>query len=209
VDFCRQIVPILLKGYGYYELGWLHRFSTDFGLFQVAYQGSPETAYLDVGYAFPGGFPVDVVGRGKWVNVTQDPTTGLITVGNPYTKRTPWYNQTDLNIQQNFKIGETKALSFSGTLTNLLNQRAVTSVVEQIDSNTSQSYVAPGGHTLFDGTAFYSAAFQAYALAPALNASPSNTVNGTNGPITINSGYGQPNWNQLGRTIRIALRFTF
>ena len=200
--------PNTFKGYVYYELAWLRKFTTNFGIFQVAYQGSPETAYADVGYAFPGGFPVDVVGRGKWANISQDPTTGLITVGNPYINRTPWFNQTDFNVQQNFKIGESKVLSFSGTLTNLLNQRAVTSVVEQIDSNTSQNYIAPGGHTLFDGTDFYSAAFHAYPLAPALNASPSNAVSG-NGPITINSGYGQPNRYQQGRTIRIILRFTF
>src|SRR5580692_5618285 len=81
--------PNTFKGYVYYELGWMHKFTTDFGLFQVFYQGSPETSYIDVGYAFPGGFPTEVFGRGKWVDVGQDPTTGAITMSSPYTKRTP------------------------------------------------------------------------------------------------------------------------
>jgi hypothetical protein len=201
--------PSTFKGYAYYSLGWLRNFSTDFGLFQVAYQGSPETAYLDVGYAFPGGFPVDVVGRGKWADVTQDPSTGAITIGNPYTKRTPWFTQTDFNVTQNFKISERLGLSFSGILTNLFNQRSITSVVEQVDTNISQSYIAPGGHTLFDGTAFYQAAFHSYPLGPLLNNSPSNAVLPNGGPITVNSGYGQPNRYQQGRTIRIAAKLTF
>jgi len=39
--------PNTFKGYVYYELGWLKSFSTDFGIFQVIYQGSPETSYMD------------------------------------------------------------------------------------------------------------------------------------------------------------------
>jgi hypothetical protein len=44
-----------------------------------------------------------------------------------------------------------------------------------------------------------------------LNSSPSNTINGGKGPgpVTINSGYGQPNRYQAGRTIRLGVRFTF
>jgi hypothetical protein len=197
--------PNTFKGYVYYELGWLHRFTTNFGIFQAAYQGSPETSFLDVGYAFPGGFPTEVYGRGKWVDVTQNPTTGLISVSAPYAKRTPWFNQTDFNVQQNFKIGESKVLSFSGTLTNLLNQRAVTSVGEQIDSNTAQNFIAPGGFWIVDGTPFYTASFHKYDPTALMNAAFSNGGS----PLTINSAYGQPNRYQQGRTIRIGLRFTF
>jgi len=198
--------PNALKGYVYYELGWLHKFTTDLGIFQVMYQGSPETSYVDVGFAFPGGFPTYPYNIDKWVNITQDPTTGLITVGNPVTKRTPWYNQTDFNLKQNFKIGETKVISFSGTLTNLLNERSVTAVGEQIDSNTAQNYIGPGGHTLFDGTPFYAATFHAYNVPALMNSAVSSA---TGGPLTVNSAYGQPNRYQAGRTIRIGLQFTF
>ena len=63
--------PNTFKGYVYYELGWLHKFTTDFGIFQTAYQGSPESSYIDVGYAFPGGFPVNVFTRSDWANVSR------------------------------------------------------------------------------------------------------------------------------------------
>jgi hypothetical protein len=212
--------PNTFKGYAYYDLNWMRHFSTQFGIFQVLYQGSPLTSYLDAGFAFAtgfnvpnagGGFPVDVVNRGKWVNVTQDPTTGAITVGAPFTRRTPWYNQTDFNFTQNYKISESKTLGFSATITNLLNQQSVTQVSGNIDSGFAQNFIAPGGHTLFDGVAFYSAVEHPYDFAALLNSSPSNTINGGKGPgpVTINSGYGQPNRYQAGRTIRLGVRFTF
>lgn len=202
--------PNTFKGYVYYELGWLHKFTTDFGIFQVMYQGSPETSYLDVGNSFPSGlsggaFPVDVVNRGKWVDVTQDPNTGLITVGAPYTKRTPWYNQTDFNLQQNYKIGETKALAFTATFTNILNQHSVTSVEGNIDSGFNYNYIAPGGANSSAGTPFYAATFHPYNFAALMNASYTNS----GGPLTVSSAYGQPNRYQIGRTIRLGLRFTF
>jgi len=212
--------PNTFKGYAYYELGWLRHFTTQFGIFQVLYQGSPLTSYLDAGFAFQtgynvpnagGGFPVDVVNRGKWANVTQDPTTGAITVGSPYTKRTPWYNQTDFNLTQNYRITESKTLGFSATITNLLNERSVTQLQANIDSGFSPNYIAPGGHTLFDGIPFYTSAFQPYNFAALLNSAPSNTTLGGKGPgpVTINSGYGLPNRYQAGRTMRLGVHFTF
>jgi hypothetical protein len=203
--------PNTFKGYTYYELSWLKNFATTFGIFQVLYQGSPLTSYLDVGNSFPSGltggaFPVDVVNRGKWVNVTQDPTTGAITVGSPYTKRTPWYNQTDFNFTQNYKIGETKVVSFSAIFTNLLNSRSVTQVEGNISSGFSANYIAPGGLITSAGTPFYAATFHPYDFAALMNASPSNA---TGGPITVNGGYGQPNRFQASRAIRLGLRFTF
>jgi Carboxypeptidase regulatory-like domain len=203
--------PNTFKGYVYYNLNWLRKFSSDFGIFQVMYQGSPLTSYLDVGNSFPSGltggaFPVDVVDRGKWVDVTQDPTTGLITVGSPVTKRTPWYNQTDFNFQQSYKIGESKALSFSATFTNLLNHRSVTNEEGNIASGFSSNFIAPGGLQTKAGTPFYAATFHPYDYVALMNASPSNA---TGGPITFSSAYGQPNRYQASRTIRLGLRFTF
>jgi hypothetical protein len=229
--------PNTFKGYAYYELGWLRKFSTEFGIFQVLYQGSPLTSYLDVGNSFPSGltggaFPVDVVNRGKWVNVTQDPATGAITVGSPYTKRTPWYNQTDLNFTQNYKIGESKVLSFSAIFTNLLNERAVTQVEGNISSGFSANYIDPGGTFptgsaglvggTSAGTPFYAATFHPYNFAALMNAAPTSSLctpsNGppntialpnTCGPLTVGSGYGLPNRYQASRSIRLGLRFTF
>ncbi|HKT46398.1 MAG TPA: carboxypeptidase regulatory-like domain-containing protein [Candidatus Acidoferrales bacterium] len=217
--------PSTFKGYGYYEFGWLRNFTSQLGIFQVLYQGSPLTSYLDAGFAFPvgfnvpnagGGFPVDVVGRGKWVDVTQDLATGAITVGAPRTNRTPWYNQTDFNFTQSYKISESKTIGFSATVTNLLNQRSVTSVNENITSGFNSNFIAPGEHTIGAGIPFYIAAFQQYDFASLLNAAPSSStctahvaLPNTCGPVTVNSGYGQPNRYQAGRTIRLGVRFTF
>jgi Carboxypeptidase regulatory-like domain/TonB dependent receptor len=217
--------PNTFKGYAYYQLPWMQRFATQVGIFQVLYQGAPITSYLDAGFAFPsgfnvpnagGGFPVNVVDRGKFASVTQDPTTGAISVGNPFTRRTPWYNQTDFNLTQTYKITESKTLGFSATISNLLNERAVTSLQENVTSGFNSNFIAPGGHTLFDGVAFYTAAFQPYDFASLLNSAPSNvncpttqSPSGVCGPATIDSGYGRPNRYQAGRTIRLGLRFTF
>jgi len=160
-----------------------------------------------------GAFPVQVVDRGKFASVTQDPNTGAITVGPASTVRTPWYNQTDFNVTQSYKLSESKTLGFSATITNLLNERAVTALQENITSGFSQNYIAAGvgGPTLFSGVPFYVAALHPYDFVGALNSAPSNsTLGGTGpGPVTVNSGYGQPNRYQAGRTIRLGVRFTF
>lgn len=197
--------PNTFKGYGYYALKEGSRYSTDFGLFQYFYQGSPITTIADVGYSFaPGpagfsGFPTYVVGRGKFASATQDPATGAITLGTPFTKRTPWYIQSDLNVRQNFKVSESKSLSFEVTVTNLFNQHSVTAYNNQIDSYYTPQWLMPGGYSIFDGPAFYSAAMHPYSLASALNSDG----------ITVNSQYDKPYLWQLTRNIRMAVRFTF
>ena len=62
--------PNTFKGYAYYQLDWKKKFSTNFGIFQYFYQGSPVSSYVDVGYSvIPGNFfavyPED---RGKSVD---------------------------------------------------------------------------------------------------------------------------------------------
>jgi hypothetical protein len=198
--------PNALKGQAYYSLPWLKKFSTDFGIFQFAYSGTPLTSYLDVGYAFPGAFPTDIVNRGKWIDVTQNPSTGLITTSAPYTKRTPWYTDTDLNIRQAYKLTESKTLSFDATFANALNQHSVVSEGQQIDSNAFTSFIGPAGQTLFSGPAFYGAAMHPYNYTAEMNAAASSA---TGGPLTINSAYGKPYLYQTSRNIRLQLHFTF
>jgi hypothetical protein len=215
--------PNTFKGYVYYEIPWMRKMTTDLGIFQVLYQGTPEASYLDVGSSFAGyglqggGYSVYVAGRGQWVPVSQDPTTGLITTGQPTLQRTPWYIQTDFNFQQNYKVTESKMLSFSATLQNLFNERSVTAVNESIDSGYNINYIGtPGGLSLPNGAPFYQSTFQPYNFAALSNAALSNincptTSNPTGvcGPLTISSGYGKPNRYQIGRTIRLQIRFTF
>jgi Carboxypeptidase regulatory-like domain len=199
--------PNAAKGYVYYDLPWLRRFATDFGVFQSAYSGSPLTSYLDAGFAFPGAFPTDIVDRGKWVDLTQDPNSGIITASNPYVKRTPAFLDTDFNFKQSYKLGESKNLSFDATFTNVLNQHSVTSFVQQMDSIAFTNYIAPNGETLFAGPAYYAAAMTPYNYVQAMNTAPTGV--GGSGPFTVNSQYGHPYLYQVSRNIRLGLHLTF
>jgi hypothetical protein len=201
--------PNAFKGWTYYTVNEGRHNATDFGLFSYLYSGSPQTSYADVGFAFPGAFPTLIAGRGKWVDVTQDPATGAITVGNPRVFRTPWYTQSDLSVGHSYKLNEAKNIRFSATFTNLFNRRATTAYYSQMDSNFSSQFIAPGGTAIFDGGAFYSAAEHPYDLAPLLNNAPTTAALSGTGPITVNSQYGKPILFQLGRSIRLGLRFTF
>ncbi len=208
--------PHAFKGWTYYTVNEGRHNATDFGLFSYLYSGTAQNSYLDVGFAFPGAFPTLVAGRGKWIDITQNPATGAITVGSPRTFRTPWYAQSDLSVGHSYKLNETKNIRFSVTFTNLFNRRATTADYSQMDSNFSSQFIAPGGHPIFDGAAFYSAAEHPYDLAPLLNSAPTSPLcpstsnpTGVCGPITVNSQYGKPYLFQLSRNIRLGLRFTF
>ena len=204
--------PNTFKGYAYYELPWgkfSNKLTTDAWIFQYFYQGSPVTTYTDIGYGGTG-WPVDVVNRGKWVDVSQDPTTGLISVGNPTTFRTPWYMQSDFNLQQNYKISEQKVLSFTATFANLFNQHSVTAYTEQIDTQSGFTFGAPNGTYIGNGVAFYANAMRPYSLSEVLN-SPAQNQNfqGGTGPQTLDSLYKTPLFFQIARSIRLGLKFTF
>jgi Carboxypeptidase regulatory-like domain len=205
--------PNAFKGYLYYDIPWMHKMTTDLGIFQVLYQGSPETSFMDVGFAaLPfllsgGGWSTNIVDRGKFVDVSQDPATGAITFGPPHVQRTPWYTQTDFNVQQIYRVAESKTISFSATFTNLLNQKTQTAVVETIDSGfAGTNFIGPNGLNLTNGTPFYDATFHPYNYAALANSAISNA---SGGPLTVTSGYGRPDRYQVGRSIRLAVKFTF
>ncbi len=216
--------PNALKGYAYYDLPWLHqKLATDFGISQFAYSGSPLTTYADVGYAFPGAFPTDIVNRGKWIDVTQNSTTGVITTSAPYTRRTPAYLDTDFNFKQTIHVTERQTASFDVTFTNLLNQHSVTALNEQADSGYAVNFLSPqtagcgavnqgyginsNACWLPDGPAFYAGAMSAYNYTDAMNNSPLGSAAG--GAITQNSQYAKPYLYELSRTIRFGFHYTF
>jgi len=194
--------PSALKGYAYYTLPWKGMTST-LGLFQVAYQGSPVSSYADLGYG-NGSNPVEstpIYGRGQWVNASADPT-GTITLGNPYTRRTPWYTQSDLNLSHAIKVNknnEAQVLTFNATLANLLNQHAVVAYWGDLNSTHYRNSVSPGGLNLFTGAAFYQTAETGYNFASDINASG----------VNLSSLYGRPNLWQASRRIRLGVQFTF
>lgn len=212
--------PSTFKGNVYYQLPWKgNTNTTTFGLFQVAYEGSPMSSFTDLGLA-SGQTPIEatyIFGRGKWVNATTDATTGAVDFGNPYNRRTPWFTQTDFNLQHAIKVNrnnEHQVLSFVATFTNLLNQRNVTSYWGGFNSNYNASFMAlpsslpgcanPGSPFAglcfgFNGAAFYQAAETGY------NAQAASTASG----LLLNSHYGQPNLWQQSRNIRLGATFTF
>jgi hypothetical protein len=208
--------PNTLKGYAYYDFKWLKKFATDIGLFQTIYQGSPVSTYVDVGEGF-NAFPVYPENRGMWQNLTQDATTGIISpVGNPYTRRTPFYNQTDLNFKQTYNIGETKAISFDATFANLLNQRSVTAYTESVGSmngSLNSPAVLPNGYALGGCTnPDPSVCSTVYTVGQAYSAFEHpydwKTLLNTNG-LTLNSQYGKPFLFQAARNVRLQVHFTF
>ena len=209
--------PNKLKGYVYYRLDYLHKLNTTFGIFQTAYQGSPNTSYTSIGY-YENAYFQNVFDRGKWANITQNQGTGAITIGTPYTYRNPWYNQTDFSVQEGLKVAESKSLSFQATFTNLLNQHTVTAVNEQIDSPYGGGgyFGIPNGYYIGDGIPFYAASMNPYNLSNVLNGAtaPPNpdgfsAQNSANGPESISSLYGKPLSYQIPRKIRLQINFTF
>jgi hypothetical protein len=212
--------PNTFKGYAYYQMPWSNfssKSTTDFGIFQYVYQGSPVTSYLDVG-AGNGGWAVQAWDRGKFVDAAQDPTTGAVTLGAPHTFRTPWYTQTDVSLTQHYKISELKVLSFSAIFGNLLNQRAVTAYNADLTSlAVTNQYIALSSTDpncsfgtsatqcyIGDGNSFYAAAERPYNVQGQLNNFKARGVT-----AALNSSYKTPVYYQLARAIRLEAKFTF
>ena len=153
--------------------------------------------------AFPVSYSIGASGRIS----RQDPDTGVVTVGNPFTYRNPWYNETDFSFNQSYNIASRRLLNFQATFTNLFNEHAVTAVNSQVDSSYSGTqYITPGGQAVFNGIPFYAAATAPYNVQASLNGLPigGQLSNNVAGPETINSQYGKPLYWQHPRTIRLA-----
>ncbi len=192
--------PNTFKGYAYYQQPWAHkRATTSVGIFQTMYQGTPLSSYIDVGAA--GGYPVYPEGRGKWANLVQDQSTGDITVTSVGVRRTPWYIQSDASLLQDVKINannSAQVVSFGVTVTNLFNQRSVTSYNSAINSPNYGNALYPGGYAIGSGAA-YSAFEHYYDWKSLLN----------DDAIILNSTYGTPRSFQAARTVRFNLKYTF
>ncbi len=203
--------PNVIKGYVYYTLPWKQRHSTTFGLFQTAYQGSPVSSYIDLGAMF--GPAVSeatyVFGRGNWVNMTTD-SSGNITLGAPYVRRTPWYIQSDVNLAHKIKVGDHQSISFEATALNALNQRAVTAYWGGMNSLNFATPLYPGVDAKDNPINLYSGAGLYQELESGYNVQ--TWINGNNGAVPNvikNTQYGQPYLYQLARNIRFGMRFTF
>jgi len=208
--------PNALKGNVYYTKPW-KGMNTTIGLFQVAYQGSPVSSWSDVGYGYgPGSIPAAIEGtyiwgRGNWVNSTVD-AAGNTVLGNVYSRRTPWFTQTDAQFTHTFKVNknnEAQQLSFSATALNLLNQRAVIAYWQGLNSQFVPSSI--GQYSIFNGASFYQQFETGYNPQALINAQSTDCFAGAGFacPLVQNSAYGQPNQWQLSRNFRLSARFTW
>ena len=207
--------PSAFKGNVYYELHWMGG-TTTFGLFQAAYQGTPVTAYSDLGLACCNE-PIEaayIFGRGKWANFNTD-SAGNVTIGAPYTRRTPWFTQTDFNLSHSIKVNknnEHQVLTFQATAINLLNQHSVVAYWQGANSIYNSSSLFP--FEVFTGAAFYQTVEKGYDPQNEINAQANGTcvfcqIFGQPLPFIKNSQYGQPNLWQLSRNIRLGVSFSF
>jgi hypothetical protein len=211
--------PNTLKGNVYYSLPW-KGMTTTVGLFQFAYQGSPMSSYIDLTAATIG-IPYEatyIYGRGQWVNTTTDPTTGAITLGSPFARRTPWFTQTDFNIAHAFKVNknnEHEILRFEANVLNLFNQHSVVQYYEGINSQSFSSALHPGydaaGNpiSLADGAALYQTLESGYNPQQWINGVAATSTTKAITPVTQSSWYGKPNQYQILRNMRLGVSFTF
>lgn len=215
--------PNVVKGFVTYTLPWWKRQATTFGLFQQLLQGSPMSSYLDLTASEPGE-PYEatyIYGRGNWVNMTTDPTTGAITLGTPYARRTPWFMQSDLNVKHDIKVGDHQNVSFEATALNVLNERSTTAYWQGMNSLYFATPIYPGTYgtypstskyagqpvpiNLADGAALYQTLESGYNVQQWINGNNIPTVP----PVVASSEYGKPYLEQLGRSIRLGINFTF
>ena len=211
--------PNTFKGNVYYQLPWKHM-NTTFGLFQFAYQGSPISSYIDLTAATIG-IPYEstyLYGRGNFVNATADPTTGAVTLGSPYARRTPWFTQTDFNIAHAFNVNKNndrEVLKFDANISNLFNQHAVVQYYAGINSQYASSALHPGydsagnGVNLSDGAFLYQTLMGGYNPQQWINGVAASGTNSAIPPVTLSSQYNQPNQFQMLRNIRLGVTFTF
>jgi hypothetical protein len=102
--------PHVFKAYGSKELNWGSKNSTIFGLFFYAGSGTP----LSTQVYTTNQIPVLVNGRGDM-------------------GRTPFFNQTDLQISHEIKFGEVRRIRFEANALNLFNQKTARNIFQALN----------------------------------------------------------------------------
>ncbi|WP_263366755.1 TonB-dependent receptor [Edaphobacter bradus] len=204
--------PNSFKGIAYYRFSTWKRNEPSIGLFQQASSGTPISTFADVNGS-AGSYPVYVEGRGKWIDITRDVPTGNWVFGKTYTRRTPWYTQSDLSLTDSYRVSdahEAWRLGFEAQFTNLLNQKAATVYQSRANASggSSANYILPAGSTA--GNPNYGILENGYdwkTIANNGNGLASSKVN--RGPLVLSNQYGLPSGWQAGRSIRLKVNFTF
>ena len=194
--------PNTVKAYGYYPLHWLGM-TTDVGVYQYVYQGTPLTSYMSV-Y----GAPIFPEGRGKFIQLTRDPTTGDLVPGAITDARTPIFANTDFSLAQEFHVSKTNErlrLRVEANIANIFNQHSplVTSssmVLSGDDTSPADCSVVGGcPSTNVSGLNYASLQTKGYNYIGAANGSGN----------TLSSLYGNTSQWQTPRNMRFRLAFQF
>jgi len=200
--------PHTFKADVHYNLKY-KKLNTVVGLFEQFYSGTPLSSYVSVW-----GAPVFVEGRGKFVNLTRDPTTGNWVQGTVSSTRTPRFTQSDFSIYQDFKVSQSneKLVARVGMeCNNCFNQHHAT-VIQQNLIRTGSLSPAKCGSTGTNCTATEAdqAGFdygvmmsKGYDYVGLANSTTSLSAN------TLSSLYGKPSGWQNPRTMRFQVRFSF
>jgi Carboxypeptidase regulatory-like domain/TonB dependent receptor len=241
--------PNTAKVYGYYRLKWFGM-ETNLGVIQDIFQGTPINTCLPVvGTASACQW---AAGRGNEVIFARTPgdyqpdstkpnfctTCGDFVASKTIQgARTPAYLQTDFQVTHTFNLSKTHEnykLALEGFVSNLLNQRSVLAVSENVNGSINGQLISPvrGGADRFSGDPHvdWNMVMRPYSYVDALNgagafgatvqvpcATPGSNGCGSNGfaptvvqsPMTLASRYGMGNVFQTARQLRLAVRFIF
>jgi outer membrane receptor protein involved in Fe transport len=180
------------------------KFRPSIGIFQQVYSGTPLSSYESVA-----GAPVFVEGRGKFVNITRDPTTGNFVSGTVTDARTPHFAQTDLSAFQDFHVhatNEKMVVRVGAECTNCLNQHHVTIINQNmLRTGTITPYKCSTAGSNCSGVTDTQAGF---AYASVLKGYDYLALSNSTA-LTVNSLYGSPQAWQAKRSLRFQVRFTF
>ncbi|MGH9524376.1 MAG: hypothetical protein ACRD3E_17770, partial [Terriglobales bacterium] len=185
--------PHTFKAYGYYNLKWW-KFDTRLGAFQQWYSGTPLSTYMNVD-----GAPVFVEGRGKFVTISVDPTTGQWKSTGVTNARGKIFSQTDFSLAQDFhvsKSNERLVLGLEGNITNLFNQHSPTIYGQSLDSLQYGGGISPD---LTTNTTDYHTLMHGYDYVTVANAQG----------VPAAADYGHPLQFQGARSMRFKIRFSF
>jgi hypothetical protein len=196
--------PNTFKMYGYYNLKWW-KFNTLFGIYEQVYSGTPLSTYISVW-----GAPVFVEGRGGYISVTRDPSTGNWVAGNVSSKRTPMFSQADLSVSQDFhvsKSNERLVARFGAECFNCFNQHSPTFFTQNLIRTSGLNPAICGNPgTNCTPTESDQAGFDYGVL---MTKGYDYIAAANSQGRTLNSLYGQAYGWQNRRTLRLILIFTF
>jgi hypothetical protein len=200
--------PNAFKGNVYYGHPWSqsHKHTTSIGLNQNILQGSPVSSFIDLAQAQ--GNPLQATyiwGRGNWVDATADPTTGLITLGDPHARRTPWFLQSDISLSHSIKMGDHQTIKFEFTATNALNDHSAVAYWAGLDSNWYGTPLSPTNATTGAPVTMYDGASTYQTLETGYKSSLSSAMSA----VIMSSQYGKPNLWQTPRSTRWEVHYNF